>query len=49
MNNVDCLLLFVVHSPTLFIGEEGSVIYALPSLVDENTVRVMVILFYFAE
>jgi len=31
------------YSPTLFIGEEGSVIYALPSLVDENTVRVMVI------
>jgi len=30
-------------SPTLFIGEDDSVVYALPSLVDENTVRVMVI------
>jgi len=41
------VLLFVVDSPTLYIGEEGSVLYALPSLVDENTVRVMVILFFY--
>ena len=43
------LLLFAVFSPTLYIGEEGSVIYALPSLVDENTVRVMVIMFLVAK
>ena len=31
------------YSPTLYIGEVDSVVYALPSLVDDNTVRVMVI------
>jgi len=31
-------------SPTLYVGEQDSVVYALPSLVDENSVRVVVIL-----
>jgi len=34
-------------SPTLYVGEQDSVVYALPSLVDENSVRVVVILSFF--
>jgi hypothetical protein len=41
-NSLFHLWLLCLFRPTLFIGEQGSMLYALPSLVDEGTVTITV-------